>query len=331
MAARGYDGIDLDWEPISASDAAPFTNLVNALRSALNAFPEPKLLTAAVQPYSSFGEPANTVPAIITSVQSRFDQINLMTYDLSGAYSGWVTWFNSPLYDGGYRFSSTGGLVPSVNGAVSLFLSNGTSPTKLGIGIPFYGYIWSGGAGTPTGGASLPRQSWTTAPATTPASFKEIMSSDYQTNLYQWDDAAQAAYLSINNSGSANDRFISYDDERACASKVSYARNRGLGGVMIWELAQDHTAGPDPLLQAVKEAFATPGPISIQLANQQASMSFSASPLGAYVVQWTSNLTSGSWRTLTTTNISGAAGTVRVTDPNPTSEGSRFYRVQTPP
>jgi chitinase len=107
MAARGYDGIDLDWEPISASDAAPFTNLVNALRSALNAFPERKQLTAAVQPYSSFGEPANTVPAIITSVQGRFDQINLMTYDLSGAYSGWVTWFNSPLYDGGYRFSST--------------------------------------------------------------------------------------------------------------------------------------------------------------------------------------------------------------------------------
>jgi chitinase len=142
MAARGYDGIDLDWEPISAADTAPFTNLVNALRSALNAFPEPKLLTAAVQAYSSFGGSAHTVPALIASVQSRFDQVNLMTYDLSGAYPGWVTWFNAPLYDGGYRFPSTSGLVPSVHGAVSLFLSNGVSPAKLGIGIAFYGYIW---------------------------------------------------------------------------------------------------------------------------------------------------------------------------------------------
>jgi GH18 family chitinase len=40
---------------------------------------------------------------------------------------------------------------------------------------------------------------------------------------------------------------------------VSYARNHGLGGIMIWELAQDHTPGTsDPLLQAVKQALATP-------------------------------------------------------------------------
>ena len=62
--------------------------------------------------------PAYAQPAMFASIQDQFDQINVMTYDLSGPYSGWVTWFNSPIQDGGYRFASTGGLVPSVDGAV---------------------------------------------------------------------------------------------------------------------------------------------------------------------------------------------------------------------
>jgi len=79
------------------------------------------------------------------------------------------------------------------------------------------------------------------------------MANYYQTNLYHWDTSAQAAYLGVTNANPLNNRFISYDDQRTCQAKVSYARNHGLGGVMIWELAQDHINGqPDPLLQAVK-------------------------------------------------------------------------------
>ena len=92
------------------------------------------------------------------------------------------------------------------------------------------------------------------------SAYNTIMSGYYQSNLYHWDTNGQAAYLSISNANPANDMFISYDDQRTCQSKVSYARNHGLGGVMIWELAQDHQNGqPDPLLQAVKQALATPG------------------------------------------------------------------------
>jgi len=38
-------------------------------------------------------------------------------------------------------------------------------------------------------------------------------------------------YLGIDNTGSTNDHFISYDDEHACQAKVIYARARGIGGV----------------------------------------------------------------------------------------------------
>ena len=95
---------------------------------------------------------------------------------------------------------------------------------KLGIGIAFYGYVWSGGTGTTTGGRALPRQSWTTAPTATTLAYDTIFSTYYQSNLYHWDTAAQAAYLSVDSPGAANDKFVSYDDTRTCQSKVSYAR-----------------------------------------------------------------------------------------------------------
>lgn len=324
VSARGYDGVDIDWEPLDPSDANQYTNFVNGLRIALNGISSRPLLTAAI------ASPP-TPPTLIAAVQSQFDQINLMTYDMSGPYPGWVTWFNAPIYDGGYTFPSTGGLVPSADGMISSVTNAGVPPGKLGIGIAFYGWIWSGGTGTSTGGTALPRQSWTTVPSTTQLSYSTIISSYYQSNLYQWDTAAQAAYLSIDNSGSSNDKFISYDDQRTCQSKVSYARNHRLGGVMIWELAQDHHAGqPDPLLQSIKQALATPGQTAIQLDGQGVNLSFATVPLGAYRLQWSSNVSGNPWNTLAVTNISGTGGVLHIQDAAAT-QAQRFYRVQTPP
>jgi chitinase len=332
VATRGYDGVDIDWEPLPASDAGQFTNLVNGLRSALDGFTQRKLLTVAAAAYPPYGDSPTAEYTMFAALQNRFDQINIMTYDLSGPYSGWVTWFNSPIYDDGYRFPSTGGLVPSVDGAVSNFIANGVSPRKLGIGIAFYGDIWQGGAGTSTGGVTQPRQSWTNAPSMNQSAYNTIMADYYQTNLYHWDAGAQAAYLSISNANPANDMFISYDDQRTCQSKVSYARNHGLGGVMIWELAQDHQNGqPDPLLLAVKQALASPGLITIQRTGQNTELNFTSLPLGSYRVEWASNLTDSIWNTLVVTNISGPGGALRIIDPGTVGQPQRFYRVQTPP
>ena len=331
MATRGYDGVDIDWEPLPASDAGQYTNLVNGLRSALNGFSQHKLLTAAAAAYPPYGDPPTAEYTMFAALQNQFDQINIMTYDLSGPYEGWVTWFNSPIYDGGYRFPSTGGLVPSVDGAVSNFITNGLTAGKLGIGIAFYGYVWAGGTGTSTGGVTQPRQSWTNAPTMTAYDYSAIMTSFYQTNLYYWDTSAQAAYLSISNANPADDMFISYDDQRTCQAKVSYARNNALGGVMIWSLGQDYQSGqPEPLLQALKQALATPGLITIQNTGQDIELNFSTLPLGSYRVEWTSDLNSNVWNTLAVTNVSGPGGVLQIVDPA-ASQPQRFYRVQTPP
>jgi chitinase len=327
VAAYGYDGVDLDWEPLDATDATQFTNLVNALRVALNRFRPRPLLTVATA----------SQPALFASLQSAFDQINLMTYDLAGPWPGWVTWFNSPIYDGGFRFPSTGGLVPSADGMVSQFINAGVAPVKLAMGIAFYGVIWSGGAGTSTGGATLPRQTWTNAPTTTAVAYFDLMRTYYQSNHYYWDTNAQAAYLSFDSPGASNDQFISYDDQHTCQAKVSCARNLGLGGVMIWEIGQGWlSAQPsgqrDPLLQAIKQAvLATPNFTAIARTNQDIQLEFLSLPLALYRIQWTSDLSGGTWNTLVE-NVPGTGGIIRITDPHALdAQAPRFYRVRTPP
>lgn len=327
MSAYGYDGIDIDWEPLNSSDVTQYTNFVNDLRSALNGFTPRRLLTVATAQR----------PSWFASLQGQFDQINLMTYSLSGTWPGWVTWFNAPIYDGGNRFPSTGSLVPSADGMVDDFVDAGVAPAKLGIGVAFYGKLWAGGTGTSTGGAALPLQSWTTAPTVSSLTYATIMASYYQPGLYHWDEAAQAAYLSIDNAGSADDEFISYDDEHTCQAKVSYARNRSLGGVMIWELGEGYRSSEpagqrDPLLQAVKQAcLATPDLIGIQRSNQDIRLSFTSMPLALYRVQWTTDPASEVWNTLTN-NLTGTGGIMQVTDPGAlASQSPRYYRVRTPP
>ena len=57
VSTYGYDGVDVDWEPLPASDANQYTNLVNGLRSALNGFSQHKLLTVAAAAYPVYGDP----------------------------------------------------------------------------------------------------------------------------------------------------------------------------------------------------------------------------------------------------------------------------------
>ena len=333
VAKRGYDGVDIDWEPLPSTDAHQYTNMVNGLRSALNGFSQPKLLTAAVGAYPPYGDSATADYVMFASLQTQFDQINLMTYDLSGPYSGWVTWFDSPIYDGGYHFPSNGNLVPSVDGAVKNFLANGVASAKLGLGIAFYGYLWTGGSGTSSVCITQPRQSWTNAPTATAIRYSDIMADYYQSNRYHWDTNAQSAYLGITNAIPTNNIFISYDDPRTCQAKVSYARNSALGGVMIWELAQDHQGTQaSPLVQALKQALATPGWMNPQPDGSNMNLTFSSIALGSYRVQYKSNLSAGAWNTLLVTNVAGAGGPLQIKDTIVTSnQPSRFYRIQTPP
>jgi chitinase len=248
MQSYGYDGIDIDWEPVT--DPGNFAPWIRDLRAAMKAFNPNSLLTIA----------AFSRDQAVIDNQQHFDQINLMTYDMAGPWPGWVSWHNSPVYDGGYRFPSTGGLVPSANGSINEYVAAGVPKAKLGVGIDFLGYYWTGGEGTPTGGVTAPRQSYTVTPQVrSNVQYYEIMDT-YEGYPQLWDSSAQAAYISIDNPGSVNDKFVSFDNERTMYAKAEYVVDKGIGGVIVFELGAGYRpnepAGQkDFLLQAVKKAF----------------------------------------------------------------------------
>ena len=239
--SRGYDGIDIDMEPIEPGDVADFAAFVKALRAAADSTSPGLLLTAA----------ASSDASAFAQVQDQLDQINIMTYDLSGTWEGWETWHNTPLFDGGLTFQSTGGPLPSCDGLATSWAAAGIDKSKLGIGIDFYGYVWHGADG--------PNQSIAGVVVDSNVSYEDIMSTYFSPSSYRWHDGVEAPYLSLGASGSATAKFVSYDDEESCTKKIEYVRGQGLGGVILWELGGGYRSGEpagqrDLLLQAVGAA-----------------------------------------------------------------------------
>ncbi|MBA4155855.1 MAG: Ig-like domain-containing protein [Gemmatimonadetes bacterium] len=255
MRLHGYDGLDIDWESMRESDFPQFRVFIEELSAELNKISPRPLLTAAVLQ-------SHIYAPLFRDLQPHLDMINLMTYDMSGPWPGWVTWHNSPLYDGGYKFPNTNKTVPSADQLVKQFVAAGVDRSKLGIGIAFYGKLWTGGDGTSTGGATRPRQSWTTAPTMSSGEVKyyRIMERHYDPSRYGWDDVAKVPYLSFDNPGSSEDRFLSYENEESVAHKVRYAATERIGGLIIWEINGGYfptrpAGSRNPLLQAIKEAL----------------------------------------------------------------------------
>lgn len=250
MQSNNYDGVDIDWETLSASSATNYENFITALRTKMNQTAPGSILTIAAQ----------WEPSIIDTVKGDINEINLMTYDMSGAYSGWVTWHDSPIYTGGCTFPS-GSAVPSINATVATWEAAGIPASKLGVGTNLYGYVWSGGSGTTTGGASMPCQNWTQAPSLQKdVAYYKLMNT-YAGDPATWDNGAQVPYISINKPGNASDKFISYSDTYSEYNKAKFVKDKGLGGIMLFELGgsylNDSSGQKEPLLQAVKDGLLT--------------------------------------------------------------------------
>jgi chitinase len=240
--SRGFDGVDIDMEPTLPEDAPNFQAFIHELRTALRAANPHSLLTSAV----------GVTPAIYKPIADDIDQINLMTYDMSGPWEGWETWYNSCLSNGGRTFKSTGQPLPSCERMVSDMIAGGVPTSKIGIGICMNGVVWHG--------ATAPNQP-IAGVTTEGVSYNQVMDKYYAPERYHWDSAAKAPYLSIDAPQQQDQAFVSYDDAKACAAKIAYVRREHLGGVIVWELASGYRPDADaanrsPLLTAIGKAVA---------------------------------------------------------------------------
>jgi chitinase len=254
-----YDGVDIDMEPVTLDENLPnpdfiafITELHSALQTRMNAkLGRPPLLTTAVSIRDRY---------IMAQLADKFDQINIMSYDMAQPHEGWVTWFDSPLYNGGLVFPDHPRPLPAIDLWVKQFLAAGVPRHKLGIGISLDVACWYGGTGTSTGGATLPRQVWRTPPTYAKHSYAELKTQGYLPDSYGWDETAQMAWFGVDLDGSEHDLFCNFNDARAIASKIAYVKAQGLGGFIIWALSQDQldslpTGQQRPLRQAIAAAL----------------------------------------------------------------------------
>jgi chitinase len=212
-----FDGFDIDWEyPLTTTDGTNMTGLLAEFRKQMDAVRPGMTLSIA----TSAGHWAYQYLDFKGS-QPFLDFFGLMAYDFVGPWED-TTGFVAPL--------SQAKLDPApannASAAVNAYLAAGVQPEKIVLGVPFYGYEWTGvpnvdhglfQAGTPVGSGAgyntlLPLEQ-------TMPRFRD------QTTLAPW------LYDGTN--------FWTFDDPLSLAYKMLYVRSKNLGGAMAWSLNDD--------------------------------------------------------------------------------------------
>ncbi len=251
--AWGFDGLDVDWEPMPDADQPLLLGLVQALRAAK---PDMVISIAADSVNANQGMSAGR-GAFWASVAPYVDQINPMIYTANGPW-GWDVWHNCPLF-GHYALAPL-----DVASNMAAYLPFGVPKAKLGAGIGLYGYGVGPAGG---GGTAALRQPYPPSPFNSNANDGELALHNIMLGMYDqggavdnWDDVAKAAYLTWPAPGfhptafavGGNFTFLSYESVQSITEKGTWLAANGYGGAMLWTLNEGTLVGYEsPVLDAL--------------------------------------------------------------------------------
>ena len=227
MITYGYDGVDIDWEhPQSITQKNNLTKFIEELDSTLYELDPQFLVTRAVPTSNWSGQWYD-----FSSLRPHVDFFNAMTYDIHGSWSS-NAGHNSPLYQ-----SPPGDPDGSVETGINyLANSRGIPNSKLNMGIPFWVKKYN---------ASQINGSF--SGSVVDMHYSEILPLIDNGWDYQWDNNAKCPYLIKNDQS----QIITYDNPLSIQRKSEFAKDRNLGGVMVWALGYDAQNSSETLTEAI--------------------------------------------------------------------------------
>jgi spore germination protein len=199
-----YAGIDIDYEQLRAGDRQDFTTFCERLAAALHA--KGKVLSVALfAKTSDAGNSPTNVAQDYRAIGQSADQVRLMGYDYHWASSAPgpiapVDWLRDVL-----RYAKT--QIPA---------------GKIVLGIPLYGYDWSGGHGTVV--------SWLQALR---------LSREYHA-APRYDTRAQAPWFTYTDPA-GREHTVWFENAASSRAKFAVAQSAGIGGVYLWMFGYEDT------------------------------------------------------------------------------------------
>jgi len=212
-ARWAIDGIDIDWEfpGISwsghacdpANDVKNHVLLMKQLRETLG---DKYILSYAGYVMDKRQISGGERYIDIAGCDPYVDYVNLMTYDLDAAPH-----HHSALLDKRAYWD--------IERTYKAYMDAGVNPSKLVLGIPFYGRI-----------------SFSTSP--TSITYKSIVNLGAGYKIDNWDEAASVPYVTYNGTF-----YCGYDNAKSIGIKGTWVRSKGLKGMMCWDYDSDDASG----------------------------------------------------------------------------------------
>lgn len=218
LNARNGNGVNIDFEGMGSSDKVPFTNFITNLNTALNAANpnyELSICLYAVDWSGTFD---------MAALNSQVDFFTIMGYDYY--YSGSTTAGpEAPLYNFQTSYNYT---LPK---SVTYYIKQGATPSKLLLGLPYYGREWE------TSGNTAPSSTTGGFTSSRTLSYVNNNPSTYSAANKNWDATSYNPFYTYQVSSAWRQCWI--DDGYSMGRKFDLVNQRGMGGIGIWALGYD--------------------------------------------------------------------------------------------
>ena len=200
---NGYDGINIDWEEVNASDRPLLTSFMGQLYAKLH--PKGKLVTQAVVAKAHDATSGWGGSYDYAALSSYLDMAVVMTYDYS--------------YAGGHD----GPVAPiSWVQSVMAYATSQFGPGKVLMGMPFYGYDWNLSQGGNAHGDT----------------YQGILDNVKQNNgTIGYDDNFQEPFADYTQNNDHHRAW--FENPRSIAAKLDMMKRNNLGGYAVWRLGQE--------------------------------------------------------------------------------------------